>query len=72
NTEAPGIRRTPPGGASAPAGQVSEGLSPTLFNEGLGKAGSKNSPRSPLADDVGGYSSDGTFRSRSRSRSRSA
>ncbi|GJR71640.1 reverse transcriptase domain-containing protein [Tanacetum coccineum] len=39
-----------------------------LFNEELGEAGSKNCQMSPLAEEVGGYSSDGSSRSRSRER----
>ncbi|GJT70335.1 hypothetical protein Tco_1029621 [Tanacetum coccineum] len=43
-----------------------------LFNEESGEAGSKNSQTSPSAEEVGGYSSDGSSRSRSRGRLRSA
>ncbi|GJX41633.1 reverse transcriptase domain-containing protein [Tanacetum coccineum] len=43
-----------------------------LFNEELGKAGSENSQMSPSAEEVGGYSSDGSSRSRSRGRPRTA
>ncbi|GJY45220.1 reverse transcriptase domain-containing protein [Tanacetum coccineum] len=39
-----------------------------LFNDGLGGAGSENSQISPSAEEVGGYSSDGSSRSRSRVR----
>ncbi|GJS49613.1 hypothetical protein Tco_0599734 [Tanacetum coccineum] len=45
-----------------------------LFNEGLGRGGSENSQMSPSADEGGGYSSDGSSRSRiqkTRSRSKS-
>ncbi|GKA73968.1 hypothetical protein Tco_0780270 [Tanacetum coccineum] len=37
-----------------------------LFNKESGKAGSENSQMSPSAEEVGGYSSDGSSRSRSR------
>ncbi|GKG35928.1 hypothetical protein Tco_0443606, partial [Tanacetum coccineum] len=43
-----------------------------LFNEESGGAGSENSQLSPSAEEVGGYSSDGSSRSRSRGRPRSA
>ncbi|GJR50656.1 hypothetical protein Tco_1401177 [Tanacetum coccineum] len=43
-----------------------------LFNEESGEVGSENSQMSPLAEEVGGYSSDGSFRSRSRGRPRTA
>ncbi|GKD53896.1 hypothetical protein Tco_1287283 [Tanacetum coccineum] len=43
-----------------------------LFNEESGGAGSENSQMSPSPEEVGGYSSDGSSRSRSRGRSRSA
>ncbi|GJS80575.1 hypothetical protein Tco_0730456, partial [Tanacetum coccineum] len=43
-----------------------------IFNEELGKAGSENSQMSPSAEEVGGYSSDGSSRSRSRGRPRTA
>ncbi|GJY35548.1 reverse transcriptase domain-containing protein [Tanacetum coccineum] len=43
-----------------------------LFNEESGGAGSENSQMSPSAEEVGGYSSDGSSRSRSIGRSRSA
>nr|GEV61035.1 probable LRR receptor-like serine/threonine-protein kinase IRK [Tanacetum cinerariifolium] len=43
-----------------------------LFNEGSGGAGSENSRMSPSTEKVGGYSSNGSSRSRSRGRSRSA
>ncbi|GKB98784.1 putative nucleotidyltransferase, ribonuclease H [Tanacetum coccineum] len=43
-----------------------------LFNEEFGEAGSENSQMSPSAEEVGGYSSDGSSRSRSRGRPRSA
>ncbi|GJZ64872.1 hypothetical protein Tco_0621568 [Tanacetum coccineum] len=43
-----------------------------LFNEESGGARSENSQTSPSAEEVGGYSSDGSSRSRSRGRSRSA
>ncbi|GJS52500.1 hypothetical protein Tco_0625862 [Tanacetum coccineum] len=42
-----------------------------LFNEESGGAGSENSQMSPSAEEVGGYSSDGSSRSRSRGRPRS-
>ncbi|GJS47295.1 reverse transcriptase domain-containing protein [Tanacetum coccineum] len=69
NTGAPGTERTPPGGTFAPAGKVT---SRRLFNKGLGGAGSENSQMSPSACEAGGYSSDGSSRSRSQSRSRTA
>ncbi|GKC58536.1 hypothetical protein Tco_1086134 [Tanacetum coccineum] len=43
-----------------------------LFNEESSGAGSENSQTSPSTEEVGGYSSDGSFRSRSRGRHRSA
>ncbi|GJZ06093.1 hypothetical protein Tco_0539886 [Tanacetum coccineum] len=43
-----------------------------LFNEESGGAGSENSQMSPSAEEAGGYSSDGSSRSRSRGRPRSA
>nr|GEU91384.1 reverse transcriptase domain-containing protein [Tanacetum cinerariifolium] len=43
-----------------------------LFNEEAGGAGSDNSQASPSAEKVGGYSSDGSSRSRSQGRSRFA
>ncbi|GJV73031.1 hypothetical protein Tco_1493026 [Tanacetum coccineum] len=43
-----------------------------LFNEKSGEAGSENSQMSPLAEEVGGYSSDGSSRSRSRERPQTA
>ncbi|GJZ02607.1 hypothetical protein Tco_0520568 [Tanacetum coccineum] len=43
-----------------------------LFNEEFGEAGSENSQMSPSAEEVGGYSSDGSSRSRSRGRPRTA
>ncbi|GJX05555.1 hypothetical protein Tco_0191471 [Tanacetum coccineum] len=43
-----------------------------LFNEESGEAGSENSQMSPSAEEVGGYSSDGSSRSRSRGRPRTA
>ncbi|GJU81484.1 reverse transcriptase domain-containing protein [Tanacetum coccineum] len=43
-----------------------------LFNEESGEAGSENSQMSPSAEEVGGYSSDGSSRSRSRGRPRAA
>ncbi|GKF15847.1 hypothetical protein Tco_0057309, partial [Tanacetum coccineum] len=43
-----------------------------LVNEELGRARSENSPMSPSAEEVGGYSFDGSSRSRSRGRPRSA
>ncbi|GKC33002.1 hypothetical protein Tco_1040296 [Tanacetum coccineum] len=43
-----------------------------LFNEELGESGSKNSQMSPSVEEVGGYSSDGSSRSRSRGRPRTA
>ncbi|GJZ56216.1 putative nucleotidyltransferase, ribonuclease H [Tanacetum coccineum] len=42
-----------------------------LFNEESGEAGSENSQMSPSAEEVRGYSSDGSFRSRGRGRLRS-
>ncbi|GJY69039.1 hypothetical protein Tco_0472021 [Tanacetum coccineum] len=39
-----------------------------LFNEESGGAGPENSHMSPSAEEVGGYSSDGSSRSRSRER----
>ncbi|GKE52708.1 hypothetical protein Tco_1487864, partial [Tanacetum coccineum] len=42
-----------------------------LFNEESGGAGPENSQMSPSAEEVGGYSSDGSSRSRSRGRPRS-
>ncbi|GJZ58190.1 reverse transcriptase domain-containing protein [Tanacetum coccineum] len=42
-----------------------------LFNEESGGAGSENSEMSPSAEEVGGYSFDGSSRSRSRGRPRS-
>ncbi|GKB75587.1 reverse transcriptase domain-containing protein [Tanacetum coccineum] len=39
-----------------------------LFNEEPGRAGSENSPTSPSTEEAGGYSSDGSSRSRSRVR----
>ncbi|GJW05677.1 reverse transcriptase domain-containing protein [Tanacetum coccineum] len=42
-----------------------------LFNEESGKAGSENSQMSPLVEEVGGYSFDGSSRSEARSRSKS-
>ncbi|GJR90728.1 hypothetical protein Tco_0214739 [Tanacetum coccineum] len=41
-----------------------------LFNERSGGSGSENSQTSPSAEEAGGYSSDGSSRSRSRGRSR--
>ncbi|GKA26961.1 hypothetical protein Tco_0713129 [Tanacetum coccineum] len=43
-----------------------------LFNEESGETGSENSQMSPSAEEVGGYSSDGSSRSRSRGRPRAA
>ncbi|GJY59776.1 reverse transcriptase domain-containing protein [Tanacetum coccineum] len=43
-----------------------------LFNERSGRAGSENSQTSPSPEEVGGYSFDGSSRSRSRGRSQSA
>ncbi|GJY49560.1 reverse transcriptase domain-containing protein [Tanacetum coccineum] len=43
-----------------------------LFNEESGEAGSENSQMSPSAEEVGGYSYDGSSRSRSRGRPRTA
>ncbi|GJV50351.1 hypothetical protein Tco_1440563 [Tanacetum coccineum] len=43
-----------------------------LFNEESGEAGSENSQMSPSAEEVGGYSSDGSSRSRSRERPQTA
>ncbi|GKD45829.1 hypothetical protein Tco_1270474 [Tanacetum coccineum] len=43
-----------------------------LLNEESGEAGSDNSQMSPSAEEVGGYSSDGSSRSRSRGRPRTA
>ncbi|GJT42042.1 hypothetical protein Tco_1379434 [Tanacetum coccineum] len=43
-----------------------------LFNEESGEAGSENSQMSPSAEEVGGYSSDGSSRSRSRGRPQTA
>nr|GEU80684.1 reverse transcriptase domain-containing protein [Tanacetum cinerariifolium] len=43
-----------------------------LFNGGSDGSGSENSQTSPSAEEVGGYSSDGSSKSRSRGRSRSA
>nr|GEX24855.1 hypothetical protein [Tanacetum cinerariifolium] len=60
NTRALGTRRTPLGGTPAPAGQVQEG-----------GFGSENAQTSPSAKEVGGYSSDGSSRSRRRCSSRS-
>ncbi|GKD21036.1 hypothetical protein Tco_1222739, partial [Tanacetum coccineum] len=37
-----------------------------LFNEESGRAGSENSHTSPSAEEVGGYSFDGSSRERSR------
>ncbi|GJS18028.1 reverse transcriptase domain-containing protein [Tanacetum coccineum] len=69
NTGAPGIRRTPLGGASAPAGQVLEGPSLTFIKEKINVLRTmikELDNRGSREDDVGGYSSDGTSRSRSR------
>ncbi|GJW34188.1 hypothetical protein Tco_0054220, partial [Tanacetum coccineum] len=41
-----------------------------LFNKESGEAGSENSQMSPSAEEVEGYSSDGSSRSRSRERPR--
>ncbi|GJS42975.1 hypothetical protein Tco_0568018 [Tanacetum coccineum] len=66
NIEAPRTERTPPGVTSAPARQVQKGPSPVFvkenIDEGSGEAGSENSQTSPLAEEVGGYSSDGSSR----------
>ncbi|GJX07448.1 hypothetical protein Tco_0195380 [Tanacetum coccineum] len=43
-----------------------------LFNEESGEAGSENSQMSPSAEEVGGYSSDRSFKSRSRERPQTA
>ncbi|GJV67645.1 reverse transcriptase domain-containing protein [Tanacetum coccineum] len=43
-----------------------------LFNEESGEAGSENSQMSPSAEEVGGYSSDGSSKSRGRGRPRTA
>ncbi|GJY24758.1 reverse transcriptase domain-containing protein [Tanacetum coccineum] len=43
-----------------------------LFNKESGKVGSENSQMSPSAEEVGGYSTDGSSRSRSRGRPRTA
>ncbi|GJY41296.1 reverse transcriptase domain-containing protein, partial [Tanacetum coccineum] len=43
-----------------------------LFNKESGEAGSENSQMSPSGEEVGGYSSDGSSRSRSRGRPRTA
>ncbi|GJW25544.1 hypothetical protein Tco_0039355 [Tanacetum coccineum] len=74
NTRALRTGRTPLGGTSAPAGQAQGGPSPTFVKENIdsGKAGSENSQMSPSAEEVGGYSSDGSSRSRSRGRPRTA
>ncbi|GJV13305.1 reverse transcriptase domain-containing protein [Tanacetum coccineum] len=48
--------------------QGQEKITP-LFNEESGGAGSENSQMSPSAEETGGYSSDGSSRSRSRVRS---
>ncbi|GKA55592.1 hypothetical protein Tco_0754664 [Tanacetum coccineum] len=74
NTEALGTRRTPPGGTSAPLdNQGQEKVTPRkFFNEESGEAGSENSQMSPSVEKVGGYSSDGSSRSRSRGRPRTA
>ncbi|GJW25545.1 hypothetical protein Tco_0039356 [Tanacetum coccineum] len=76
NTRALRTGRTPLGGTSAPAGQAQGGPSPTFVKENIdsGEAESENSQMSPSAEEVGGYSSDGSSRSRSqeaRSRSKS-
>ncbi|GKD13958.1 reverse transcriptase domain-containing protein [Tanacetum coccineum] len=47
--------------------QGQEKITP-LFNEESGGAGSENSQMSPSAEEIGGYSSDGSSRSRSRAR----
>nr|GEV09281.1 hypothetical protein [Tanacetum cinerariifolium] len=46
-------------------------ISRKLFNEDSGGARSENSQTSPSAEEIGGYSFDGSSRSRSRDRSRS-
>nr|GEU85231.1 reverse transcriptase domain-containing protein [Tanacetum cinerariifolium] len=74
NTEAPGTGRTPSEGTSVLAGPVQgqEKVTPRkLFNEKSGGAGSENSQMSPSAEEVRGYSFDGSSRSRSRGRSKS-
>ncbi|GJS97649.1 reverse transcriptase domain-containing protein [Tanacetum coccineum] len=76
NTRALGTGRTPPGGTSAPAGQAQGGPSPAFVKENidvlrtmikeLDNRGQEK--MSPSAEEVGGYSSDGSSRSRSRGR----
>nr|GEX23115.1 reverse transcriptase domain-containing protein [Tanacetum cinerariifolium] len=69
NTEAPGTGRTPLGVTSGPTGQAQEVPSPAFVKENIdtSEAGSENSQTSPSAEEVGGYSSDGSSRSKSKS-----
>ncbi|GJT32038.1 hypothetical protein Tco_0922457 [Tanacetum coccineum] len=80
NTRALGTGRTPPGGTSAPARQAQGGPSLAFVKENidvlrtmikeLDNRGQEK--MSPSAKEVGGYSSDGSSRSRCIGRSRSA
>ncbi|GJU86510.1 reverse transcriptase domain-containing protein [Tanacetum coccineum] len=64
NTGVLGTGRTPPGGTSAPTGQAQGGPSPVFVKENINMG--------PSAEEAGGYSSDGSSRSRSKSRHRTA
>ncbi|GKA65933.1 reverse transcriptase domain-containing protein [Tanacetum coccineum] len=71
NTRAPGIERTPPGGTSAPAGQAQGGPSPVFMKENIDVLRTMIKELDNQ-EEVRGYSSDGSSRSRSRGRPRSA
>ncbi|GKE51753.1 hypothetical protein Tco_1486909, partial [Tanacetum coccineum] len=65
NTRAPGTGRTPPRGTSAPAGQAQGGLSPAFVKENIDVLRTMIKELDNR-EEAGGYSSDGTSRSRSR------
>ncbi|GJY69034.1 hypothetical protein Tco_0472016 [Tanacetum coccineum] len=72
NTEAPGTGRTPPGGTFAPAEQTQGGPSPAFVKKNIDVLRTMIKELDNRAEEVRGYSFDGSFRSRSRGRPRSA
>ncbi|GJY69037.1 reverse transcriptase domain-containing protein [Tanacetum coccineum] len=72
NTKVPRTGRSPPGGPSALAGQTQGGPSPAFVKENIDVLRTMIKELDNRAEEVGGYSSDGSSRSRSRGRSRSA